>query len=279
MFISVPLTNIDPNPLRDLAIHPVDPDRIERAAASLTLHGQVGQLAVRPSANGRYELADGHARLEAAKRLGMDALELHATDRSDQQMISIQLGAAIGRVPYMPLLIDCALSATRLLGDARSARKFLAPIMRDVPAMKEAFACAKQITSGFLSPDVALLLPTWRLMHEFRRGATRMDRALVPVERQAVLADELVICCTTKRKGECSDVTAEKIACGIRNYRSDAAKELEPDRLLERADELMKQSETLAGLARVDAQNEALRLSRLAVDINEQRIERRFAKR
>jgi ParB-like nuclease family protein len=82
----IPLELIDDNPFRDFELHPIDETQVERLKASIYADGFWTSVAARPAGN-RYQLAFGHHRVEAARRLGWDEIPIEVRDLSDWQMV------------------------------------------------------------------------------------------------------------------------------------------------------------------------------------------------
>ena len=86
--VSMPLSEIDKNPLRDLKAYPYNERKIEALMHSIADVGLWEGVIVRNVGN-RHQCAFGHHRLEAAKRqLGKDAeVSVVLRDLTDEQMI------------------------------------------------------------------------------------------------------------------------------------------------------------------------------------------------
>jgi ParB/RepB/Spo0J family partition protein len=82
---------IDQNPYRDLIHNPVREEQVEQLAASVRSTGYWHNTMVRPHPTrpGRYQLAYGHARLEAARRMGLTSATFTVRDLSDERMIHV----------------------------------------------------------------------------------------------------------------------------------------------------------------------------------------------
>jgi ParB-like nuclease domain len=79
---------IDPNPNRDFTLYPFDEGHITGLQSSIEEEGFWLGLQVRPSPvkKGRYELAFGHHRLEAAKRAGLKHIMAEILPLTDDEM-------------------------------------------------------------------------------------------------------------------------------------------------------------------------------------------------
>jgi len=85
-----PLEVIIPNRFRDFDVYPIEERQVELLMESMQADGHWGGLPARKVGD-KYEIACGHHRLEAAKRLGIEKISLDVQIRSDAQMISIMI--------------------------------------------------------------------------------------------------------------------------------------------------------------------------------------------
>lgn len=98
----VRFTDLRPNPFRDFTVDPIDgPENdndetgyvsaVTKLKESVERHGFWGGIVLRPSSTepGKYEIAAGHHRIEAAKLAGETAAELVVRTLSDEEMIEI----------------------------------------------------------------------------------------------------------------------------------------------------------------------------------------------
>jgi hypothetical protein len=77
---------IRPNPFRDFDLHPIDEAQVEKLRASIGADGFWASVVARPVGGG-YEIAFGHHRIEAAKKLGMERVPIEVRALSDFQMV------------------------------------------------------------------------------------------------------------------------------------------------------------------------------------------------
>jgi hypothetical protein len=77
------------NPFRDLKANPLIEERIAELMASINLTGFWSNVMVRKNAQGKYELAYGHHRLESAKRSGITEADFIIKTLTDAQMIQV----------------------------------------------------------------------------------------------------------------------------------------------------------------------------------------------
>lgn len=83
------LSQIDANPHRDLTRNPLNVDQVIKLSESIERTGFWDNLVVRrhPDHPDRYQLAYGHNRIEACRRLKIDEVELPVRDLSDYDML------------------------------------------------------------------------------------------------------------------------------------------------------------------------------------------------
>lgn len=86
--MKIELEQIDPNPERDFGINPIDKDQVRKLRASIRELGFWNNIVVRkhPEERGRYQLAYGHNRLEAAKKEGETTADLPVLELDDDAM-------------------------------------------------------------------------------------------------------------------------------------------------------------------------------------------------
>ena len=82
----IPIELILPNPYRDFDLHPFDPAQIEKLKASINADGFWSSVVARRS-DDSYEIAFGHHRIEAARRLGLTKVPIEVRDLADWQMV------------------------------------------------------------------------------------------------------------------------------------------------------------------------------------------------
>ena len=91
------LDSIDSNPNRDFGLDPIDPEKVSQLAESIgakddkTALGFWGGIVVRPSGNGRYQLAFGHHRLDALKMAGWTKADINKVDYDEDQMVKAMI--------------------------------------------------------------------------------------------------------------------------------------------------------------------------------------------
>jgi hypothetical protein len=82
----VPISQVKPNPHRDLATYPWIEDKVEQLMRSMRDVGFWEGVIARPIL-GNYETAFGHHRIEAARRINLKSVPLILRNLSDQDMI------------------------------------------------------------------------------------------------------------------------------------------------------------------------------------------------
>lgn len=79
--------DILPNPYRDLTNNPLNEETVETLRVSVRKTGFWNNVEVRKNKAGKYELAYGHHRLEAAKREGLTQADFIVRDLSEADMV------------------------------------------------------------------------------------------------------------------------------------------------------------------------------------------------
>lgn len=83
------LSEILPNPFRDLKHNPLDEDKIAELVDSISSVGFMGTLEVRITPEGKYELVYGHHRLKAAIMAGRTEGYFFVKNLTDEQMLKV----------------------------------------------------------------------------------------------------------------------------------------------------------------------------------------------
>jgi len=84
----IPLDLIDSNPFRDFDLHPIDDVQVEKLKASIGADGFWASVTAR-SVGDRYQLAFGHHRIEAARRVQLPDVPIDVRDLTDWQMVRL----------------------------------------------------------------------------------------------------------------------------------------------------------------------------------------------
>lgn len=85
----VELKNLQPNPMRDFTIDPIDDDRVKELAASIKEDGFWGGVVCRRTKNNGVQIAAGHHRVNAAIKAGIREADVFTGDLDDASMIRI----------------------------------------------------------------------------------------------------------------------------------------------------------------------------------------------
>lgn len=132
--VDLDFDRIDPNPFRDLVGNPLMQEQVELLAASVESTGYWHNTLVRPHprAKGRYQLAYGHARLEAAKLAGLTRGAFTVADLDDEKMLRIMADENVTQfgkdrfAVYKEATVAAATHIMRaVLDDPERAQKFL----------------------------------------------------------------------------------------------------------------------------------------------------------
>jgi hypothetical protein len=84
---NISLDRIKPNPFRDFDLHPIDEMQVQKLKASIDADGFWSSVVARSVDGGGYEIAFGHHRIEAARRLETGVVPIEVRDLSDVQMV------------------------------------------------------------------------------------------------------------------------------------------------------------------------------------------------
>jgi len=87
--VKLKLKDVLPNPYRDLKGNPLREDKLAELEASIHTTGFWDNVVVRKNKAGKYELAYGHHRVEAARRAGLTEVDFIVKEFSDEQMIQV----------------------------------------------------------------------------------------------------------------------------------------------------------------------------------------------
>jgi ParB family chromosome partitioning protein len=96
----VPIDQIETNPHQPRK--DFDPEHLSELKQSLTTHGLLQPVVVRPTSTG-YQLIAGERRLRAAKEIGWSEIPVHLVDFNDQQVFEAALVENIQRADLNPI--------------------------------------------------------------------------------------------------------------------------------------------------------------------------------
>ena len=119
MKMNVELSKLKPNPFREFAVDPIDPEAVAKLVESIEEYGFWGGVICRKGKNGDIQIGAGHHRIEAAKKLGMKTADLFIGDLDDEAMI---------RVYATENATQRGNSSTAIAGSVASAVRFLAKL-------------------------------------------------------------------------------------------------------------------------------------------------------
>lgn len=85
----IELSKLQPNPFRNFRVDPMDEHNISQLMESIEANDFWGGVTCRKQKDGTYQIAAGHHRIEAAKRLGRTREDIYVGQFSDEQMIRI----------------------------------------------------------------------------------------------------------------------------------------------------------------------------------------------
>jgi ParB family chromosome partitioning protein len=125
---NVPLDRIDPNP--DQPRLTFDEDSLQELAASITEHGVLQPILVRPGADGRYQLIAGERRWRSAQIAGLRQIPALVEDIDDDTALEIAIIENLQREDLSPL--DEALMYERMTTEhGYSLRKLAQKLGKD----------------------------------------------------------------------------------------------------------------------------------------------------
>src|SRR5262245_11701898 len=87
--MKVKLETLQPNPMRDFTIDPIDDDRVKELAESIKEDGFWGGVVCRRTNGNGIQIAAGHHRIKAAMKAGIREADVFAGEMNDEQMIRI----------------------------------------------------------------------------------------------------------------------------------------------------------------------------------------------
>lgn len=145
-FIELALNDVKPNPFRSISDYELDEEKVDALAESITGTGFWANVVVRENANGDYEMAYGHHRLEAAKRvLGGDHIhQFPVADIPDHAMLQIMGNENSEDWGHTTKHTDLTVLA---------ARSFLDDLLNQYPTWGEAI-----LADGGLPPKAELIV-------------------------------------------------------------------------------------------------------------------------
>jgi hypothetical protein len=167
---NVPIEKIDPNPHRDLATHPWIERKIERLKLSIGDVGLWEGVIARPHGD-RYQLAFGHHRIEAARRLGLLVATIVVRDLTDEEMLKF-MGRENGE--------DYAADFLVMLNTWDAAVTFLTPVR-----------VANKLATEHHVLDVARFLG-WTLVRSDDKRKRKATDVASPVARACAAAHALI---------------------------------------------------------------------------------------
>ena len=131
--MKIKVSDIDPNPFRDLVRNPIQRDKVESLKSSISDTGFWDNIVVRPkpAAKGKYELAYGHHRLTGVKELGIEFVDVPCRDIDDAAMLKMMAAENMSDWRVTPAVITEAVWA---------AKQFLDDIFDKCETIED-FAC------------------------------------------------------------------------------------------------------------------------------------------
>ena len=121
--VNIKLSDVRPNPNRDLKFNPYNEEKITTLMASINSTGYWTNTIVRPAPDGKgYELAYGHHRLESAKRCGIKEAEFVVRDLDENMLLKMMENENQEEYRYCPLsLLESVKAVINALAAGRIA--------------------------------------------------------------------------------------------------------------------------------------------------------------
>lgn len=127
----IKITQIDPNPNRDLVRNPISDEQVTKVMESISRTGFWDNLVVRqhPEISDRYQLAYGHNRIEACRRLQIEEVDLPVRELSDYDMYCCMVDENNTQQSVTPKIIfenvtAALILAERLLMSTKNVEEF-----------------------------------------------------------------------------------------------------------------------------------------------------------
>jgi ParB-like chromosome segregation protein Spo0J len=144
----VDLRTLQPNPLRDFTIDPMDPEAIVRLKLSIEQDGFWGGVVCRQLPDGTLQVGAGHHRVAAALAAGITEADLFVAEAMDD--------AALIRVYARENATQRGVSSTALAGTVAAAMKYVAKGILTGTGFAEKFFCKfdmRYVRSRLLGED------------------------------------------------------------------------------------------------------------------------------
>ena len=145
----VELQSLQPNPMRDFTVDPIDQERVAELKQSIQEDGFWGGVVCRRTKNNGVQIAAGHHRIEAAKMAGIEIADVFIGEMDDAAMIRVYAREnATQRGNLGTALAGSVAAAVRFL-----ARGLLTGDIAGFPAMSDK---AIESSQGILASDRGL---------------------------------------------------------------------------------------------------------------------------
>lgn len=106
--------DIIPNKFRDFDTYKIQDDHVESLMESIRELNQWDAIPARKTDGGKYEIACGHHRVEAMKRLDITHVELNVSNRTDDEMLKIMVSEnSTQRGHDVPAMMDSVSAITK----------------------------------------------------------------------------------------------------------------------------------------------------------------------
>jgi len=224
MSIKVNVKDVLPNPFRRIQEYQIIPEKVEALINSIEETFFWENLIARPSpdSKGKHEIAYGHHRMAAIRKLGMKEIELNVKPLTDVQMLKIMADENAEDYAMSPAVLNETILAVKCYLDnmlKTTIWQTSAPLMQGLLGSQRAFETAKgqgvgrEIIKRFLGKNWSMRKVEQALAQIHADEENRFDRKAaeklptiaaanrflqttasykLPKEKQAALVDKLV---------------------------------------------------------------------------------------
>lgn len=198
---SLPLTKLEPNPLQPRKLF--DEEELQVLADSISQHGIIQPITVRPGENGFYQIIAGERRWRAARLAGLRTVPVVVMEADDRTTMELALIENLQRQDLNPM--EEAMGYRQLMEDHGLTQSEVA---EKVSKSRSAVANALRLIS--LPADIAAMVADGSLSAGHARAVLMLNTAA----RQEAAAKKIVALSLSVRQAEtlCRNLAKEKPA-------------------------------------------------------------------
>lgn len=163
----IELKSLQPNPMRDFTIDPIDDDRVKELTASIKEDGFWGGVVCRRTTNNRIQIAAGHHRIIAAMKSGIREADVFAGNLDDAAMI---------RIYARENALQRGNTGTALAGSVAAAVRFLAKSIFTGGTLGEISQRSLDTARGQITTDKGI---GWSLVLDLLEGTSGINEGTV----------------------------------------------------------------------------------------------------